>query len=935
MRNKAKAAKAARSSKVKKVSNLLFSEKQTVDQSMVTYSQDHLVEYGSYVVEDRAIPDFRDGLKPVQRKLIYDMYELGIRSTGKYKKSARVVGDTIGKYHPHGDCLAGNTRVIGCDGSIHKIKNLVGSDPMWVWSYNETTQTIEPALAHSFRVGQLATDIYHIELSNGDIVKATGNHPFMSVDGEWISTENLVVGQQLVGGQLLREGYHKLSLNTHVSKSLHHITGEYLYGANEYGEIYHHSDEDRENNCPTNIVVHDRAEHAKHHGDYKTGLSNGRDRMFGDSDTEMRDAIRQKNKALASNISKNYLLYSALRAFRWLEESGRKLSVSNYNKVRESGEFYNLPKWETITDRGYSLEDMLSFHKNGIENDTSNAKGFTEGLAKEKVYAKKETHIHGSLIHIAHAVGEVLSFIPDWETATPEDYNKTANDRYDELSAKSRLLNKDRTLWSNFEKLSEKFNIETVQELAEALPTAGYLSVRSITLEKRKKPVPMYDFTVKGNENMLIATGRDSSDNSLRVLLAHNSAAYGALVVLANTAIPLVDGQGNWGSPVDNAAAQRYTECRLTKFADTFLLDNDYMNVIEHEPNYDDTLTQPVILPALLPILLLIGNSGGIAYGVRGCNPAFTLESVTGIVATLLKRTTVENNEIKISASKDKVVKLCQSNLVVQAPYGSACVSSKEELDDFIATGRANLKYIPQIYHDWSKKIIEIKSYSPSFGSASAVEAMATKISNLPDVARWGSDCGKTRKHAGPHGAYYYITPKRGISEDGFYDLVDKIASMLRGSEFNNLGITIRKANAKTKFAYCDYATFFVQWIKYRVDLEIRYLNYLIDKNNKQLEKLEILLWAVLNCDKILDAAKPALKSKDPAGTFVKLLKIERPLAEAILQLQLYKLSKLEGAEIKEKIDAIKQEISQLKKDLKDPAPRIRANLLKSVKKFM
>ncbi|MGL5013456.1 MAG: DNA gyrase subunit A [Bacteroidales bacterium] len=902
---------------------------------MVTYSKKHLQVYGSYVVEDRAIPDFRDGMKPVQRKLIYSMYELGLRSNTKHKKSARVVGDVLGKYHPHGDCLAGNTRVIGCDGTIHKIKNLVGCDPMWVWSYNEEKEAVEPALAHSFRVGQLATDIYHIELSNGDIVKATGNHPFMSVDGEWISTENLVVGQQLVGGQLLREDYHKLSLNTHVSKSLHHITGEYLYGANEYGEIYHHSDEDRENNCPTNIVVHDRAEHAKHHGDYKTGLSNGRDRMFGDSDTEMRDAIRQKNKALASNISKNYLLYSALRAFRWLEESGRKLSVSNYNKVRESGEFYNLPKWETITDRGYSLEDMLSFHKNGIENDTSNAKGFTEGLAKEKVYAKKETPIHGSLIHIARAVGEVLAFIPDWETATPEEYNKTADDRYDELSAKSRLLNKDRTLWSNFEKLSEKFDIETVQELAEALPTAGYLSVRSITLEKRKKAIPMYDFTVKGNENMLIATGRDSENNSLRVLLAHNSAAYGALVGLANTVPKMVDGQGNWGSPTDAAAAMRYTECRLTKFTDTFLLDPGYMKVITEEPNYDDTLKQPLVLPALLPLLLIIGNAGGVAYGVRGCNPSFTLESVVSVVSKLLQHTSVNSEgQVEVDISPQKIVALCQKRLKIQAPYGSSCVSTEEELAEFIKTGRANLKYQPNIIADYSRKIIEIKSYSAGFASEGAVEKMANKISSFPDVARWGSDCGEKRPHAGPYGCYYYITPKRGIGEDAFFDLADKVRKTLTGSEYYNLGITVRSVGS-VDFAYCKYGVLFTQWMKYRVQLELKYLDYLLSQAEVQLQKLDLLLFAVINCDKILEAAKPALKSKDPAAIMAKHLKVERSKAEAILQLPLMKLAKIEESDLRDKIAAVKTEIKQLLSDKKTPAPRIRSNLLKTVKPFI
>ena len=61
------------------------------------------IDYAMSVIIARALPDVRDGLKPVQRRTLYDMYELGIRYDRPYRKSARIVGDTMGKYHPHGD----------------------------------------------------------------------------------------------------------------------------------------------------------------------------------------------------------------------------------------------------------------------------------------------------------------------------------------------------------------------------------------------------------------------------------------------------------------------------------------------------------------------------------------------------------------------------------------------------------------------------------------------------------------------------------------------------------------------------------------------------------------------------------------------------------------------------------------------------------------
>ena len=61
------------------------------------------IDYAMSVIIARALPDVRDGLKPVQRRTLYDMHELGIRYDKPYRKCARIVGDTMGKYHPHGD----------------------------------------------------------------------------------------------------------------------------------------------------------------------------------------------------------------------------------------------------------------------------------------------------------------------------------------------------------------------------------------------------------------------------------------------------------------------------------------------------------------------------------------------------------------------------------------------------------------------------------------------------------------------------------------------------------------------------------------------------------------------------------------------------------------------------------------------------------------
>ena len=69
------------------------------------------IDYSMSVIVSRALPDVRDGLKPVHRRVLYGMHELGIRSTTAYKKSARIVGEVLGKYHPHGDSSVYDTMV--------------------------------------------------------------------------------------------------------------------------------------------------------------------------------------------------------------------------------------------------------------------------------------------------------------------------------------------------------------------------------------------------------------------------------------------------------------------------------------------------------------------------------------------------------------------------------------------------------------------------------------------------------------------------------------------------------------------------------------------------------------------------------------------------------------------------------------------------------
>ena len=117
-----------------------------INQSLDSIMSDRFGRYSKYVIQERALPDARDGLKPVQRRIIYSMSELGLYSHKAFKKSARIVGEVIGKYHPHGDSsiyeamvrMAQEWKINIPLVEMHGNKGSVDNDPPAAMRYTET-----------------------------------------------------------------------------------------------------------------------------------------------------------------------------------------------------------------------------------------------------------------------------------------------------------------------------------------------------------------------------------------------------------------------------------------------------------------------------------------------------------------------------------------------------------------------------------------------------------------------------------------------------------------------------------------------------------------------------------------------------------------------------------------------------------------------------
>jgi DNA gyrase/topoisomerase IV subunit A len=406
-----------------------------------------------------------------------------------------------------------------------------------------------------------------------------------------------------------------------------------------------------------------------------------------------------------------------------------------------------------------------------------------------------------------------------------------------------------------------------------------------------------------------------------------DSACYEAMVNLANLGPKLVRGEGNWGSPVDSAAHYRYTESRLSVFSTLFLLDKGYLNAVRMQPNFDNTAKIPVHLPALLPVMLLMGNPTAPAYGIRAGNPPFSLDGVVDLVVQGLKGKPIE--------SKD-----CAKLLKIEYPYGGVDLTTKADFFDLVDTGKGSMTCIPEVEAVWShkhkdgaKKIL-IKSYSLGFRGDS-VKKQLDRINAIPNVLKAYDRSGKKDKYgrAGPYGCLYVVEPKRGITEDSFYDLFEIIQKILTTKEPFDLGCTIKKID-KVNFVRPSVPQFLQTWVRYRIKLEKDYLIYLIGDAESRLSYQELLLFAVDNRDKLLKLFPVVLKHKSPDESLAKALQKPLDFAKAILDLRIRRLASLERQGITIKIKEIKSQIKSLGADLKNPNPRILSDLRSRVAKY-
>ncbi|SMY37671.1 DNA topoisomerase 4 subunit A [Photobacterium malacitanum] len=371
-----------------------------------------------------------------------------------------------------------------------------------------------------------------------------------------------------------------------------------------------------------------------------------------------------------------------------------------------------------------------------------------------------------------------------------------------------------------------------------------------------------------------------------------DSACYEAMVLMAQPfsyRYPLVDGQGNWGAPDDpkSFAAMRYTESRLSRFSEV-LLSEINQGTADWVPNFDGTMLEPKMLPARLPHILLNGITG-IAVGMATDIPPHNVREVANAAVHM-----IENP----SADLDQLMEFVQGP---DYPTEAEIITSKSDLKKMYATGRGSVK-MRAIWHKENGDIV-ITALPHQASGAKLLEQIAAQMraKKLPMV----EDLRDESDHENP--TRIVIVPRTNrIDCDQLMNHLFASTDLEKSfrANINMLGLDGRP---QVK----GLVTIIKEWLEYRRGTVRRRLQYRLDKVIARLHILEGLLAAYLNIDEVIEIIR---SEDDPKAELMSRFDLSATQADAILEIKLRQLAKLEEIKIRGELDELAKERDQLEK---------------------
>jgi DNA gyrase subunit A len=389
-----------------------------------------------------------------------------------------------------------------------------------------------------------------------------------------------------------------------------------------------------------------------------------------------------------------------------------------------------------------------------------------------------------------------------------------------------------------------------------------------------------------------------------------DSALYETLVRMAqpfSLRYPLVDGSGNFGSlDGDPAAAMRYTECRLARLSDEMLREIDQATVA-FRPNYDGTRTEPVVLPARIPNLLVNGATG-IAVGMATNIPPHNLGEVCTALIKLL-----DNPDLT-------AVQLCRYVKAPDFPTGGQILNSSEELKEIYKTGSGAIR-LRGTYEEGptskASKVIYITSIPYTINKATLVEqigqvAASRKLPPLLDVKDVSTDDVRI-----------LLELKRESDEKMVMAYLFK-HTMLQTSFVVNL-TCLEPTEGKVDVGRpkrMDLHEILWHFLHFRLDVVTKRLEHELEALKRRIHILEGFEKVFDALDEILKIVRKSEGKADAAEQIIKRFSLDAEQADAILELKIYRLARLEILIIRKELEEKRRRARQINTLLKDEQSR-------------
>lgn len=961
-------------------------EERVVSRNLEDEMKDSYLSYAMSVIVGRALPDVRDGLKPVQRRILYTMHELHLRHNQAHKKCARIVGACLGQYHPHGDiavyealvrmaqdfslryplidgqgnfgCFTKDTEVWLCDGRKLSLRELVreqkGGRKHWTFTYNHKEKKVEVTEIKNPRLTRKKEKILRVILDNGEKIKCTYDHLFMLRDGSYRKAKDLKPQDSLMPLYMEKHKGSDLNLKDYLLtyqptqnkwEFIHHLADEWNIKNKIYskvrGKIRHHLDFDKWNNNPDNILRIPWREHWKFHKEiarekhkdsvYREKLAEGRRKFWAKSANRILYSLRraQRNKIMWQNpIYRERWIEARKRKWQNYEykEQMRKVSRKAIEKLwRDRGYREKMSKLKSEElkkrwgDKRYRekmgehmrrislalwsapyhrirISRMAKEHFKDKEVRVKQSK-IAKQLWKNPAYREKFSSEHfremakklweNPLVRNKHREKAKRQWGDENFRRKVTEAVRVANKRrietnpnmMDEISQKaatvlkekwgnafykkkvmrSRILNYARAVLDkygeinaqNYEKERRDYrNIPTIEKASSYFDNDSEKFIGEVTIRNHKvkevvlleKREDVYDLTVEPWHNFALGAG----------IFVHNS----------------IDG--------DPPAAMRYSEARLSQIADYLLLDID-KNTVNVFPNFDNSLTEPEVLPSILPTLLINGASG-IAVGMATNMPPHNLGEVCDALEYLLDKPDASIKELhRFIKGPD-------------FPTGGI-ICGKGDILKMYESGRGKLivRAKAAIEHEKQKAQIIITEIPYQLNKSNLLEAMASLINS-----KRIEGVSDLRDESDKEGIRIVLELKR----DAQPQIV--LNQLYRHTNLETTFGVISLALVNRKPVILNLKDFLAHHISFRKEVITRRTKFELDKAQQRAHILEGLKIALKFLDKIVELIKKSKNTQEAKQELMKKFSLSPAQSQAILEMQLQRLCALERLRIDE-----------------------------------